>query len=106
MPKVKRMPSAYAWDDVVRVLNACGPSWTVERLCRSVGKLVAEKMAEPQFLERSPPRLQDDRLVALVAAISATDPDLSPRDIAAKLECMRARTLQGGVKLSSSSVNQ
>ena len=63
-------------------------------------------MADSELLERSPPRLQDDRLVTLVAAISATDPDLSPRDIAAKLECMRERTLQGGVKWNPSSINQ
>ena len=106
MLKVKRMRSAYAWDDVIRVLNARGQSWTVERLCRSVGKFVAEKMADSELLERSPPRLQNDQLMTLVAAIAATDPDLSARDIAAKLECMRARTLQGGVKLNSSSVNQ
>ena len=55
MPKVKRMRLAYAWDDVVRVLNAYGQSWTVERLCGSVRKLVAEEMANPELLERSPP---------------------------------------------------
>jgi hypothetical protein len=99
MLKVKRMSSTYAWDDFVRVLNARGQSWTVERLCRSVGKFVAEKMADSELLERSPPRLQNDQLMTLVAAIAATNPDLSAWDIAAKREL----TLRGGIEWNASS---
>ncbi len=106
MPTVKRMRPAHPWGDVVRVLNARGQSWTVDRLCRSVRKLAAEKMADPELLERSPPQPQDDRLMTLVAAIAATDPDLSLRDIAAKLERMRERTPRGGVTWNASSVKQ
>ncbi len=63
-------------------------------------------MADSELLERSPPLLQDDRLMTLVAAITATDPDLSARDIAAKLERMRERTLRGGIEWNASSVKQ
>jgi hypothetical protein len=44
--------------------------------------------------------------MTLVAAIAATDPDLSARDIAAKLERMRERTLRGGIEWNASSVKQ
>ncbi len=67
---------------------------------------MAEKMADSELLERSPPPLQNDQLMTLVAAIAATDPDLSARDIAAKLERMRERTLRGGIEWNASSVEQ
>jgi hypothetical protein len=44
--------------------------------------------------------------MTLVAAIAATDPDLSARDIAAKLERMRERTLRGGIEWNASFVKQ
>ena len=42
------MRPAQPWGDVVRVLNRTGEAkWTTERLRRTVRRLVAEKIVEP-----------------------------------------------------------
>lgn len=48
--------------------------------------LVAERMADPALLRKSPPRLPEDRLMTLVAGIHSSNPDLTLREIAAQLE--------------------
>jgi DNA invertase Pin-like site-specific DNA recombinase len=106
MPIVKRMRPAHTWDDVVRVLNACGQDWTVERLRRAVRKLVSQRMADQALLKKAPPRSADDRLMTLIAGIAMADPDVSLRDIAAQLERMRERTPRGGTRWNASSVKQ
>lgn len=104
LPIVRRLRPQHSWDDVVRVLNLRGQSWTIEKLRRAVHRLVREKMAEPALLERSPRRPPEDRLMTLVAGIAIADPDLSLRDIAAQLERMRERTPRGGRQWAASSV--
>jgi DNA invertase Pin-like site-specific DNA recombinase len=104
LPIVRRLRPQHSWDDVVRVLNQRGQSWTLERLRRAVHRLVAERMAEPELLRRSPRRPPEDRLMTLVAGIAIADPDLSLREIAAQLETMRERTPRGGRKWAASSV--
>ncbi|NBJ12986.1 recombinase family protein [Microvirga sp. SYSU G3D207] len=106
MPTVKRMRPAHTWDDVVRVLNARGQDWTVDRLSRAVRTLVSQRMADPDLLKKSPPRSSDDRLMTLIAGIAMADPDLSLRDIARQLGRMRERTPRGGAKWNASSVKQ
>ena len=62
--------------DVARVLNrGNGATWTVERLRRTVRRLVAEGMVEPNLLGRASSQTVDNRLVQLVAGIKAAAPD-------------------------------
>lgn len=104
LPIVRRLRPQHSWDDVVRVLNNRGQSWTIEKLRRAVHRLVQERMAEAELLRRSPRRPPEDRLMTLVAGIAIADPDLSLRDIAAQLERMRERTPRGGRQWAASSV--
>ena len=93
------------WGDVVRVLNRNGEAkWTTERLRRTVRRLVAEKIVEPDLLERAPRQPADDRLVVLVAGIAAAAPDRTLQQIAAQLEAMHERTSRGGTRWHPSSV--
>lgn len=104
LPIVRRLRPQHSWDDVVRLLNQRGQSWTIEKLRRAVHRLVREKMAETELLQRSPRRPPEDRLMTLVAGIAIADPDLSLREIAAQLERMRERTPRGGRQWAASSV--
>jgi DNA invertase Pin-like site-specific DNA recombinase len=105
LPTVRRMRPAQPWGDVVRVLNRSGETtWTSERLRRTVHRLVAEKIIEPHLLERAPRQPADDRLVVLVAGITAAAPQRTLQQIAAQLETMRERTPRGGTRWHPSSV--
>ena len=93
------------WGDVVRVLNRRdGTTWTVERLRRTVRRLVTEGMIEASLLDRARPQTGDDRLVRLVAGIKAAAPDRTLQQIAAQLEAMHERTPRGGTRWHPSSV--
>src|SRR6266851_607472 len=51
LPTVRRMRPAQPWGDVVRVLNRTGEAkWTVERLRRTVRRLVTEGILESELL--------------------------------------------------------
>ncbi|WEX74666.1 recombinase family protein [Sinorhizobium numidicum] len=104
LPTVRRMRPDHTWDDIARVLRQRGQDWTPERLRRAIKWLVSEHMADVALLKRSPPRPPEDRLMTLVAGISASNPDLSLRDIATQLERLHERTPRGGRKWSPSSV--
>lgn len=104
LPTVRRMRPDHPWEDVVRVLNQKGSSWTTERLRRAVKWLVKEHLADAILLKKSPPRLPADRLMTLVAGIFGSNPELSLRDIAAQLERLHERTPRGSAKWSASSV--
>ena len=104
LPIVQRMRPQHSWSDVVRVLNHQDQQWTVERLRRSVRRLVRERLASPELIERAPRRPPEDRLMTLVAGIALADPDLTLREIAAQLERMRERTPRGGHRWAASSV--
>jgi DNA invertase Pin-like site-specific DNA recombinase len=105
LPTVRRMRPEQPWGDVVRVLNRDGAGpWTVERLRRTVRRLVTEGILEPKLLERARRHGADDRLVRLVANIAAAAPDLTLQQIAAQLEAMRERTPRGGTRWHPSSV--
>jgi DNA invertase Pin-like site-specific DNA recombinase len=106
MPTVRRMRPQHPWEDVVRVLGNSGQTWTVARLRRAVGKLVAQHMADPALLQPAPRKSPEDRLMTLIAGIAITDPSLSLREIGAQLERMRERTSRGGTKWNASSVKQ
>ncbi|EGO93315.1 recombinase family protein [Acidiphilium sp. PM] len=113
LPTVRRMRPDQPWGDVVRVLNrgqatlahhASGRIWTVERLRRTVHRLVAEGLADRTLLGRAPPQRSDDRLVRLVAGIKTAAPGHTLQQIATQLEAMRERTPRGGTRWHPSSV--
>lgn len=104
LPTVRRMRPDHTWDDIARVLKQRGLAWTPERLRRAVKWLVAEHLADPGLLKKSPPRLPEDRLMTLLAGIHASNPELTLREIAAQLERLHERTPRGGSKWSPSSV--
>jgi len=106
MPTVRRMRPLHPWEDVARVLGESGQSWTVARLRRATGKLVAQHMADPTLLKPAPRKSPEDRLMILVAGIAAANPGLSLREIGAQLERMRERTPRGSAKWSASSVKK
>jgi hypothetical protein len=96
------MRPAQPWGDVVRVLNRTNePTWTVERLRRTVRRLVAEGIVEAKLLDRAPRQQGDDRLVAGIAAAA---PDRTLQQFASHLEAMRERTPRGGTRWHPSSV--
>ena len=105
LPTVRRMRPGQPWGDVVRVLNRgqAGP-WTVERLRRTVRRLVSEGIIEASLLDRAQPQRSDDRLIRLLAGIKAAAPDRTLQQIAAQLETMRERTPRGGTRWHPSSV--
>jgi DNA invertase Pin-like site-specific DNA recombinase len=105
LPTVRRMRPDQPWGDVVRVLNrGNGTMWTVERLRRTVRRLVTEGMVEATLLDRARPQPGDDRLVQLVAGIKAAAPDRTLQQIAVQLESMHERTPRGGTRWHPSSV--
>jgi DNA invertase Pin-like site-specific DNA recombinase len=104
LPTVRRMRPDHTWDDIARVLKQRGLTWTPERLRRAVKWMVAEAMADPALLRKSPPRLPEDRLMTLVAGIHSSNVDLTLREIAGQLERLHERTPRGGTKWSPSSV--
>jgi DNA invertase Pin-like site-specific DNA recombinase len=105
LPVVRRMRPSQPWGDVVRVLNrAGGTPWTAERLRRTVRRLAAEKIVEPELLDPSPRKPTGDRLVVLVAGIASAAPDRTLQQIASQLERMHERTPRGGTRWHASSV--
>ncbi len=105
LPTVQRLRPAQSWGDVVRVLNR-GPfgPWSVERLRRTVKRLVDEGLVDQALLGRAPPPRRDDRLLRLVAGIKAAAPGRTLQQIAAQLEAMHERTPRGGTRWRASSV--
>ena len=75
LPTVQRMRPRHSWGDVIRVLNHKGQRWTVERLRRSVRRLVRERLAAPELIKRAPRRPPEDRLMTLVAGIAIAGPE-------------------------------
>jgi DNA invertase Pin-like site-specific DNA recombinase len=105
LPTVRRMRPDQPWGDVVRVLNRGNrATWTVERLRRTVRRLVLEGMIEATLMERARPQTGDDRLFRLVVGIKAAAPDRTLQQIAAQLETMHERTPRGGTRWHPSSV--
>jgi DNA invertase Pin-like site-specific DNA recombinase len=107
LPTVRRMRPDQPWGDVVRVLNReRAANWTVERLRRTVRRLVTEGILEASLLDRARPQRSDDRLIRLVAGIKAAAPERTLQQIASQLEGMRERTPRGGTRWHASSVRQ
>ncbi len=107
LPVLRRFRPDLPWEDVARILNTRHPDarpWSVERLRRAAGRFVAERLLDPAVLGRAPLAQRDDRLLVLVAGLKAAAPDLTLREIAARLEAMREPTPRGRRRWSTSSV--
>lgn len=104
LPVVRQMRPQHGWDTIVEVLARRGEEWSVERLRRAVRRLVKEKKADPELLDRSLHRVPDDRLMKLAAAIAIADPGLSLRGIAAELDLAGEHPPRGGKKWQASSI--
>jgi DNA invertase Pin-like site-specific DNA recombinase len=105
LPVVQRMRPDHPWEDVARSLNhQTGQNWSVDRLRRSVRRLVREGLADPRLIRPSPRRTPEDRLMMLITGIANANPDLAMRDIASQLEAMHERTPRGSSTWAASSV--
>lgn len=105
LPVVQRMRPDHPWEDVARNLNReNGQKWSVDRLRRSVRRLVREGLADPGLIRPARRRLPEDRLMSLITGIANANPDLTLRDIAARLEAMYERTPRGSATWTASSV--
>ena len=81
-----------------------GTAWTPERLRRTVRRLVAAKIVEPELLDPAPRKPAADRLVVLVAGIASAAPDRTLQQIASQLEGMREPTPRAGTRWHAPSV--
>lgn len=105
LPIVQRMRPDHPWEDVTRSLNReTGQKWSVDRLRRSVKRLVREGLADPGLIVAAPRRTPQDRLMSLITGIANANPDLTFRDIASQLEAMHERTPRGSSTWAASSV--
>jgi len=107
VPHVRRLRPDMAWEDVLRLVNAPLPPerrWTQSRLIRAVKAYVRDGFLPATVLGRAAPRLADDRLPAIVAAIRRSDPDITLQAICTRLEAMRERTPRGRTRWQPSSV--
>ncbi|MHC1550235.1 recombinase family protein [Phyllobacterium sp. K27] len=105
LPIVQRMRPSHPWEDVARSLNReRGQKWSVDRLRRSVNRLVHEGLADPGLVSPARRRLPEDRLMSLITGIANANPNLTLRDIATQLEAMYERTPRGSATWTASSV--
>ena len=107
LPAVRQFRPRLPWEDVVRIINSRHPSakpWTVERLRRAAGRFVKDGLLDRAVLDRAPPAQKDDRLLAIIAGIKSSAPEITLQQIAARLEAMREPTPRGRSKWATSSV--
>lgn len=109
VPEVRRLRPDMPWEDVTRIINANRPadtpSWTRERLVRSVKRYVREGLLDARVLERANPTLKEDRALVIVASILNADPKLSRQKIADRLNAMYEQTPSGRGRWGPSSVD-
>ncbi|GAD56423.1 LOW QUALITY PROTEIN: site-specific recombinases, DNA invertase Pin homologs [Limimaricola cinnabarinus LL-001] len=107
LPAVRQFRPRLPWEDVVRIINSRHPQakpWTVERLRRAAGRFVKDELLDRSVLDRAPPAQKDDRILAIIAGIRSSAPDMTLKQIAARLEAMREPTPRGRSKWATSSV--
>jgi DNA invertase Pin-like site-specific DNA recombinase len=105
LPVVQRMRPDHPWEDVARSLkHETGQNWSVDRLRRSVNRLVQKGLVDPELVRPARRRLPEDRLMSLIAGIANANPDLTLRNIALQLEALYERTPQGSATWTASSV--
>jgi DNA invertase Pin-like site-specific DNA recombinase len=107
IPTVLQLRPAKAWPEVAEAVSrATGATWTVERLVRSVRRLVREGMVDRKVLAKAPRprRRRSEELAHLVQGLAFTNPGLSLRGIGGKLEAMKIRTPAGKPHWTAASV--
>jgi DNA invertase Pin-like site-specific DNA recombinase len=107
IPTVRELRPVTPWPKVAdAVSRATGVTWTVERLTRSVRRLVGEGMVDRKVLGRAPRprRRRSEELALLVQGLALTNPELSLRSICSQLEVMKVRTPAGKLTWSAASV--
>ena len=109
LPTVRRLRPKTSWGEIVKELNKdparTGGPWNVERLKRSVQRVVDEHIAGKELLGRAPRKQSNPGLFQTVLAIRLTKPDMTLRQIAAQLEAMRVKSPRGRAKWSASMVS-
>jgi len=106
LPTVRKLRPHTQWFIVVEHVNKAWPKslpkWTMERLVRSVKRLVKEGMAEPELLgsasayggvKLSGPRTDD--LIQMVVGLRTHDPDCTLRQIGLRMQSMKIPTPRG-----------
>jgi hypothetical protein len=88
------------------VSRATGSTWTVERLRRSVCRLVGEGTVDRKVLAKAPRprRRRSKELALLVQGLALTNPGLSLRGIGEQLEAMKIWTPAGKPNWTAASV--
>jgi hypothetical protein len=107
IPTVLQLRPATPWLKVAEAVSrATGRPWTVERLGRSVRRLVGEGMVDRKVLGKAPRplRRRSEELALLVQGLALTNPALSLRGIGSQLEAMTIRTLASKPTWSAASV--
>ncbi|SLN72281.1 hypothetical protein LOS8367_03694 [Limimaricola soesokkakensis] len=107
LPAIRQFRPRLPWEDVVRIINSRHPGakpWTVERLRRAAGRFVKDGLLDRAVLDRAPPAQKDDRILAIIAGIKSSAPEMALKEIAARLETMREPTPRGRSKWATSSV--
>ena len=108
IPTVLQLRPAKPWPDVAEAVSrATGVTWTVERLMRSVRRLVREGMVDRKVMAKAPRprRRRSEELALLVQGLALTNPGLSLRGIGGQLEAMKIRTPAGHETWSPASVS-
>lgn len=98
VPHVRRLRPDMAWENVLRIINGPLPHdrrWTQSRLLRAAKAYVRDGFLPAEVLDRAGRRETDDRLLAIVAAIKGSDPEITLQAIGDRLESMRERTPRG-----------
>lgn len=108
LPTVRRMRPKSSWGEIVKELNKdptrTGGPWNIERLKRSVRRIVDEHIAGKELLGRAPRKQSNPGLFQTVLAIRLTKPDMTLRQIAAQLEALQVKSPRGRAKWSASMV--
>lgn len=107
IPTVLALRPTTPWPKVAAAVSqTTGVTWTVERLMRSVRRLVGEGMVDRKVLRKSPRplRRRSEELAHLVQGLALTNPGMSLRDIGGQLEAMKIRTPAGKPNWTAASV--
>lgn len=107
IPTVLELRPKTPWPKVAEAVSrATGVTWTVERLTRSVRRLVGEGMVDRKVLGKAPRprRRRSEELAVLVQGLALTNPGLSLRGIGSQLEAMKIRTPAGKPTWTAASV--
>jgi DNA invertase Pin-like site-specific DNA recombinase len=107
IPTVLQLRPATRWPEVAEAVSqTTGVTWTVERLMRSVRRLVGEGMVDRKVLAKAPRprRRRSEELALLVQGLALTNPGLSLRGIGGQLEAMKIQTPAGKPTWTAASV--